>query len=137
MVDPDARVQLTESLNKRILIVDDSNVIRSQLNSILTNLGFEVLACEEGFDALAKVAEFNPAMVFTDISMPKVDGYETVALLRASEQFSEIPIIMLSSKSGVFDVAKGRLLGCNDYLIKPVSQKGVEDIIDKFLPKVH
>lgn len=125
----------TPSLGARVMVIDDSATVRSSLQSVLAALGFEVLCCEDGFDALSKVHSYNPLLVFTDISMPKVDGYETVTLLRASEAFARTPIIMLSSKSGVFDISRGKLIGCDDYLVKPVSPRGVEDIMDRYLPR--
>lgn len=116
----------------RVLIIDDSATVRISLKTCLIALGYDVLACEDGFEALSKVIDYNPQIIFTDISMPKVDGYETITILRASEQFGLTPVIMLSSKSGVFDVARGRLLGCNDYLIKPLAPGSVETIMKRY-----
>lgn len=117
----------------RIMVVDDSLTIRTQLKALLESKGYEVLTCEDGFEALASVVEFNPNLIFTDISMPKVDGYETVTLLRTSPYFASTPVIMLSSKSGVFDIARGKLLGCDDYITKPVSAASVSSALDRHL----
>lgn len=119
----------------RILVVDDSLTIRTAMKSLLEQQGCEVLTCEDGFDALSKVGEFEPELVFTDISMPRVDGYETVTLLRNNPNFLAIPVIMLSSKSGVFDIARGKLLGCSDYIAKPVSPSSVKAALERHLPR--
>lgn len=117
----------------RILIVDDSATIRSSLKKDLESRGFCVLACNDGYDALSQVCDFDPSLIFTDISMPRVDGYEFITMLRSNNRFEKIPVIMLSSKSGVFDVARGHLIGCNDYLTKPIPVRSVDAIIDKYI----
>lgn len=102
----------------RVMVVDDSQSMRAAALSVLKE-NFEVLTCENGLDAIAALGGFRPDIIFVDIVMPKLDGYETVALIRMNEAFSEVPILMMSSKGGVFDVARGRLLGFNGSIIKP------------------
>jgi twitching motility two-component system response regulator PilG len=116
------------------MVVDDSITIRTNLASMLQNHGCEVLTCEDGFEALSKAASFAPNLVFTDIVMPKVDGYELISLLRANPMFVRIPIITLSSKSGVFDIARGKLIGCDDYITKPVSLRALQSVLERHLP---
>lgn len=121
-------------INKfKVLVVDDSNVIRDALNKELISRGFEVLTCEDGMDALSKIMDFGPDLIFTDITMPKIDGYELVTILRENQAFVKTPIIMLSSRSGVFDKARGHLLGCSEYLTKPVSSTNLDGVISKYL----
>lgn len=105
----------------KVLIVDDSQTIRSTAQQILGD-GFQVQSCDDGFAALAKLASFRPDIIFIDIVMPRLDGYETVALLRTNREFDGVPVVMMSSRGGAFDVAKGRLIGCNDYIVKPFSK---------------
>lgn len=102
----------------KVLVVDDSQTIRTSAASILSD-DFELMTAEDGLDALSKVGKFHPDIIFIDIVMPRLGGYETVSLLRSNPEFSMLPIIMMSSKSGTFDIAKGRLIGCDSYVVKP------------------
>ncbi|MFK4705835.1 twitching motility two-component system response regulator PilG [Roseateles asaccharophilus] len=103
---------------KRILLVDDSRSMHVAARSALGD-EFELVCCEDGLEAIATIVEFKPDLVFMDIMMPKLDGYETVALIRLNEMFRSLPIIMMSSKGGVFDLAHGKLLGFNGNIVKP------------------
>jgi twitching motility two-component system response regulator PilG len=103
----------------KVLVVDDSKTIRRTAESLLTKAGCEVRTAEDGFEALGKVVEFRPDLVFVDIMMPRLDGYHTCALIKANPTLRHTPVIMLSSKDGLFDRAKGRLVGAELYLSKP------------------
>jgi twitching motility two-component system response regulator PilG len=106
----------------RVLVVDDSNTIRRSAEIFLKQGGHQVLLAEDGFDALAKVNDFQPHLIFCDILMPRLDGYQTCAIIKRNLKFAEVPIVMLSSKDGVFDKARGRMVGAQDYLTKPFTK---------------
>ncbi len=106
----------------KVLVIDDSNTIRRSAEIFLKQGGHEVLLADDGFDALAKVNDYQPDVIFCDILMPRLDGYQTCAIIKRNARFSNIPIVMLSSKDGVFDKARGRLVGSQDYLTKPFTK---------------
>jgi twitching motility two-component system response regulator PilG len=106
----------------RILVIDDSNTIRRSAEIFLKQGGHVVALAEDGFDALAKLSDFRPDLVFCDILMPRLDGYQTCAIVKRNPQFSGVPVIMLSSKDGLFDKARGRMVGSQDYLTKPFTK---------------
>jgi twitching motility two-component system response regulator PilG len=106
----------------KILVVDDSNTIRKSAEIFLKQGGYEVLLAEDGFDALAKINDYQPHLVFCDILMPRLDGYQTCAIIKRNARFSSTPVVMLSSKDGVFDKARGRMVGSQDYLTKPFTK---------------
>lgn len=106
----------------RILVIDDSNTIRRSAEIFLKQGGHVVALAEDGFDALAKLGDFHPDLVFCDILMPRLDGYQTCAIIKRNPQFSGVPVIMLSSKDGLFDKARGRMVGSQDYLTKPFTK---------------
>lgn len=106
----------------RVLVIDDSNTIRRSAEIFLKQGGHEVLLAEDGFDALAKVNDYQPNLIFCDILMPRLDGYQTCAIIKRNARFSDVPIVMLSSKDGVFDKARGRMVGSQDYLTKPFTK---------------
>ena len=106
----------------KVLVIDDSNTIRRSAEIFLKQGGHEVLLAEDGFDALAKVNDFHPNLIFCDILMPRLDGYQTCAIIKRNARFSGVPIVMLSSKDGVFDKARGRMVGSQDYLTKPFTK---------------
>ncbi len=116
----------------RIMVVDDSQSMRAAAKSALGE-DFEVLCCENGLEAIAALAAFKPQIVFVDITMPKLDGYETVALIRLNEAFASVPVLMMSSKGGVFDLARGRLLGFNGSIVKPFQAKDLREAVSKHL----
>src|SRR5215831_3130798 len=107
----------------RVLVIDDSNTIRRSAEIFLRQGGHEVVLAEDGFDALAKVNDFQPDMIFCDILMPRLDGYQTCAITKRNPRFAQVPVIMLSSKDGVFDKARGRMVGSEDYLTKPFTKE--------------
>ena len=106
----------------KILVIDDSNTIRRSAEIFLKQGGHDVMLAEDGFDALAKVNDYQPNLIFCDILMPRLDGYQTCAIIKRNAKFSDVPIVMLSSKDGVFDKARGRMVGSQDYLTKPFTK---------------
>lgn len=116
----------------RIMVVDDSQSMRAAAKSALGD-EYEVMACENGLEAIAAMAGFNPDLVFVDITMPKLDGYETVALIRLNDAFGTVPVLMMSSKGGVFDLARGRLLGFNGSIVKPFQAQDLRGAVERHL----
>lgn len=114
----------TESGNAdvKIMVVDDSSTIRRSAEIFLSQAGYQVVLAEDGFDALSKVNDYKPALIFCDILMPKLDGYQTCALIKKSSKFHATPVVMLSSKDGLFDRARGAMVGSNAYLTKPFTK---------------
>ena len=108
--------------NLKIMVIDDSKTIRRTAETLLQREGYEVITAVDGFEALSKIAEANPDIVFVDIMMPRLDGYQTCALIKNSQNYQNIPVIMLSSKDGLFDQAKVRVVGSDEYLTKPFSK---------------
>ena len=106
----------------KVLVIDDSNTIRRSAEIFLKQGGHEVLLAEDGFDSLSKVNDYMPDVIFCDILMPRLDGYQTCAIIKRNLRFSNVPIVMLSSKDGVFDKARGRMVGSQDYLTKPFTK---------------
>jgi twitching motility two-component system response regulator PilG len=106
----------------KILVVDDSKTIRRTAESLLAKQGCEVFTAVDGFDALAKIADHKPDIIFVDIMMPRLDGYQTCSLIKHNKIFKDTPVIMLSSKDGLFDRARGRLVGSEQYLTKPFTK---------------
>ncbi len=106
----------------KVLVIDDSNTIRRSAEIFLKQGGYEVLLAEDGFDALSKVNDHQPDLIFCDILMPRLDGYQTCAIIKRNAKFAEVPVIMLSSKDGLFDKARGRMVGSQDYLTKPFTK---------------
>jgi len=116
----------------KVLVVDDSNTIRRSAEIFLKQGGHEVLLAEDGFDALAKINDYQPDLVFCDILMPRLDGYQTCAIIKRNARFSSIPVVMLSSKDGVFDKARGRMVGSQDYLTKPFTKDQLLQAVQQF-----
>ena len=117
----------------KVLVVDDSNTIRRSAEIFLKQGGYDVVLAEDGFDALAKINEYRPDMVFCDILMPKLDGYQTCAIVKRNQAFATTPVVMLSSKDGVFDKARGRMVGCQDYLTKPFTKDQLLQAVERFV----
>lgn len=113
----------------RVLIIDDSKTIRKSAEVLLRKEGCEVYTAEDGFAALALLAEINPQLIFVDIIMPRLDGYQTCAILKDSDQFRGIPVVMLSSKDGSFDRARGSILGAARYLTKPFTRQDIAQVL--------
>jgi twitching motility two-component system response regulator PilG len=116
----------------KILVIDDSNTVRQSAEMFLRQGGYEVFLAEDGFDALSKVNDHQPDMIFCDILMPRLDGYQTCAIIRRNPSFESIPIVMLSSKDGVFDKARGRMVGAQQYLTKPFIKEALLQSVRHF-----
>jgi twitching motility two-component system response regulator PilG len=111
-----------DSMGIKVLVIDDSNTIRRSAEIFLKQGGHNVLLAEDGFDALSKVNDHDPDLIFCDILMPRLDGYQTCAIIKRNARFAAVPVIMLSSKDGLFDKARGRMVGSQDYLTKPFTK---------------
>jgi twitching motility two-component system response regulator PilG len=116
----------------KVLVVDDSNTIRRSAEIFLKQGGHEVLLADDGFDALAKINDYQPDLVFCDILMPRLDGYQTCAIIKRNARFANIPVVMLSSKDGVFDKARGRMVGSQDYLTKPFTKDQLLQAVQQY-----
>jgi twitching motility two-component system response regulator PilG len=113
------------------MVIDDSNTIRKTAETLLVRAGCEVITAVDGFDSLAKIADSSPDLIFVDIMMPRLDGYQTCALIKNNRRFRHIPVVMLSSKDGLFDKARGRIVGADAYLTKPFSRQELMDVVDR------
>jgi twitching motility two-component system response regulator PilG len=121
----------------KVLVIDDSNTIRRSAELFLRQAGFEVVLAEDGFDALAKISDHQPRVIFVDIMMPRLDGYQTCALIKRNPALKSTPVIMLSSKDGVFDRARGRLAGSDRYLTKPFTREALVDVVNEYASAPH
>lgn len=113
----------------KVMVIDDSNTIRKSAEIFLKQAGADVILAEDGFDALAKINDHKPDVIFCDILMPRLDGYQTCALIKKNPKFSATPVIMLSSKDGLFDRARGRMVGSDEYLTKPFTKDSLLDTV--------
>ena len=121
----------------RVMVIDDSNTIRRSAEIFLVQAGCQVVLAEDGFDALAKIADHQPSVIFCDIMMPRLDGYQTCSLIKKNPRFKSTPVIMLSSKDGLFDRARGRMVGSDQYLTKPFTKDSLLQTVAAFaLPAV-
>lgn len=118
----------------RVMVIDDSKTIRRTAETLLKNVGCDVITAIDGFDALARIVDHHPHIIFVDIMMPRLDGYQTCALVKNNPAFKAIPVIMLSSKDGLFDKAKGRIVGVDQFLTKPFSKEELLDAIKAHVP---
>jgi twitching motility two-component system response regulator PilG len=109
----------------KVMVIDDSNTIRRSAEIFLAQAGCQVVLAEDGFDALSKIADHAPDLIFVDIMMPRLDGYQTCALIKKNARLKATPVIMLSSKDGLFDRARGRLAGSDEYLTKPFTKESL------------
>ena len=116
----------------KVMVIDDSNTIRRSAEIFLRQGGHQVVLAEDGFDALAKVNDHDPELIFCDILMPRLDGYQTCAIIKRNGRFARTPVIMLSSKDGVFDKARGRMVGAQDYLTKPFTKDQLLQAVQQF-----
>ena len=117
----------------KVMVIDDSKTIRRTAETLLKKAGCEVVTAIDGFDALSKIADTRPDIIFVDIMMPRLDGYQTCALIKNNSEFKSTPVIMLSSKDGLFDKAKGRIVGSDQYLTKPFSKSELMGAIDAYV----
>lgn len=116
----------------KVMVIDDSNTIRRSAEIFLKQAGCEVILAEDGFDALSKIASHLPDVIFVDIMMPRLDGYQTCSLIKRNPRFKSTPVIMLSSKDGVFDRARGRMVGSDQYLTKPFTQESLIEAVSTY-----
>ena len=116
--------------NLKVMIIDDSKTIRRTAETLLQREGCQVVSAVDGFDALSKIVDSNPDIIFVDIMMPRLDGYQTCALIKNNQNYQNVPVIMLSSKDGLFDQAKGKIVGSEQYLTKPFSKEELFEAIN-------
>jgi twitching motility two-component system response regulator PilG len=116
----------------KVLVIDDSNTIRRSAEIFLRQGGYDVVLAEDGFDALSKVSDHDPQLIFCDILMPRLDGYQTCAIIKRNPRFTRVPVIMLSSKDGLFDKARGRMVGSEDYLTKPFTKEQLLRAVEQY-----
>ena len=132
---------MDESQNKgslaglRVMVIDDSKTIRRTAETLLKKEGCDVMTATDGFEALAKISDHQPHIIFVDIMMPRLDGYQTCALIKNNQVFKGTPVIMLSSKDGLFDRARGRLVGSDEYLTKPFTKDTLLEAVRRHRPK--
>lgn len=125
-------VESADFAGLKVMVIDDSKTIRRTAETLLKKAGCEVLTAVDGFEALALIADNNPDLIFVDIMMPRLDGYQTCALIKHNEAYRDTPVIMLSSKDGLFDRARGRIVGSEEYLTKPFTKEELLGAIRKF-----
>ena len=119
----------------KVMVIDDSNTIRRSAEIFLVQAGCQVILAEDGFDALSKITDHAPDIVFCDIMMPRLDGYQTCSLIKKNAKFSATPVIMLSSKDGLFDRARGRMVGSDEYLTKPFTKDSLLKTVGAYTAK--
>jgi len=117
----------------KVMVIDDSKTIRRTAETLLKKVGCEVITATDGFEALSKIADNEPDVIFVDIMMPRLDGYQTTALIKNNKVFQKTPVIMLSSKDGLFDRARGRIVGSEEYLTKPFTKEELLGAIKKYV----
>jgi twitching motility two-component system response regulator PilG len=118
----------------KVMVIDDSNTIRRSAEIFLVQAGCNVILAEDGFDALSKISDHQPDIIFVDIMMPRLDGYQTCALIKKNARFSTTPVVMLSSKDGLFDRARGRMVGSDEYLTKPFTKDSLLKTVGEHAP---
>ena len=119
----------------KVMVIDDSQTIRRTAETLLVKEGYTVVTAADGFEALAKVADHEPDLIFIDIMMPRLDGYQACALIKSNIHFAKTPVIMLSSKDGLFDRARGRIVGSDEYLTKPFTKDELIGAVKAHLAK--
>lgn len=117
----------------KVMIIDDSHTIRKSAEIFLRPFGCEVVLAEDGFEAMSKIVDNHPDIIFVDITMPRLDGYQACMLIKKNPIYQSVPVIMLSSKDGLFDKARGRMAGSDDYLTKPFTAEGLVSIIRNYI----
>ena len=125
----------TDVSGLKVMVIDDSKTIRRTAESLLKKAGCDVVTATDGFEALSKITEHHPDIIFVDIMMPRLDGYQTCALIKNNKDFKQTPVIMLSSKDGLFDRARGRIVGSEQYLTKPFTRDELLGAIKKHAKK--
>lgn len=126
----------SDNASLKIMVIDDSSTIRRSAEIFLGQAGYQVVLADDGFDALAKMNDHKPALIFCDILMPRLDGYQTCALIKKSARFHATPVIMLSSKDGLFDRARGAMVGSDAYLTKPFTKDSLLKTVREYAAPV-
>lgn len=119
----------------KVVLIDDSNTIRRSGEIFLSQAGCQVVLAEDGFDGLSKVVDSKPDVVFVDVMMPRLDGYQTCALIKSNPEFQNTPVVMLTSKDSLFDRARGKLVGSDQYLTKPFNKKSLIEAVETQLER--
>ena len=119
----------------KVMVIDDSNTIRRSAEIFLSQSKCEIILAADGFDAMAKIIDSHPDVIFVDIIMPRLDGYQTCSLIKRNSHFQHTPVIMLSSKDGLFDRARGRMVGSDEYLTKPFTKESLLNVVQKYALK--
>jgi len=132
-MENEQKTETTDFNGLKVLVVDDSKTIRRTADSLLSRVGCVVETAVDGFDALAKINDFHPDVIIIDILMPRLDGYQTTALIKHNQKFRDTPVILLSSKDSIFDKARGRIVGSEDYLTKPFTSEELLGAIGRFV----
>jgi twitching motility two-component system response regulator PilG len=128
-------VTKSDAFGATVMVVDDSQTIRRSAETLLTREGYSVITAEDGYEALGKIADHHPEIIFVDIMMPRLDGYQVCALIKANPKFSKTPVIMLSSRDGLFDRARGRIVGSDQYLTKPFTKDELVGAVQAYVKK--
>lgn len=119
----------------KVMVIDDSNTIRRTTEALLKKAGYDVFTASDGFEAMSMITDHRPDIIFVDIMMPRLDGYQTCALIKNNSQFKNTPVVMLSSKDGLFDRARGRIAGSEEHVNKPFTQQELVQAINKHVKK--
>jgi twitching motility two-component system response regulator PilG len=117
------------------MVIDDSQTIRRTAETLLAREGYAVITASDGYEALGKIVDHSPDLIFIDIMMPRLDGYQVCALIKGNPKFSSTPVVMLSSKDGVFDRARGRIVGSDQYLTKPFTKDEILKAVKSYVKK--
>lgn len=120
-------------MSVKVMVIDDSNTIRKTTQALLTKAGYEVLTAADGFEAMSLITDHRPDIIFVDIMMPRLDGYQTCSLIKSNRHFKQTPVVMLSSKDGLFDRARGRVAGSEQHINKPFTQDELIQAITKYV----
>lgn len=129
----DGETASTPAPDAPVMVVDDSSTIRRSAEAILRNAGYPVVSAADGFEALAALVEQNPGLILVDVMMPRLDGFQACSLIKANARYRQIPVVMLTSRDGLFDRARGRLAGCDDYLTKPFTRDELIAVVEAHL----
>lgn len=119
----------------KVMVIDDSKTIRRTAETLLKKEGCDVITADNGYEALSQISDLEPDVIFVDIMMPRLDGYKTCALIKMNSEHKDTPVIMLSSKDGLFDKAKGRVVGAEEYLTKPFTKEELIDAIELYVDR--
>jgi twitching motility two-component system response regulator PilG len=132
-LEPSETAEKLPFLNVKVMVIDDSKTIRRSAEALLKKVGCDVVTAVDGYEALAKITVYKPDIIFVDIMMPRLDGYQTCALIKNNSFFKSTPVIMLSSKVSIFDRARGRIVGAEKYLTKPFSKDDLMSAISAYV----